>query len=177
MPTRRTTNATTMPAKKTTAQTTKKATAKAASPTNTMTNTKAPVTQSVGRVGNVGSMQELAYSNSGRAWLRFSLAVHPYDVEAKKASEEPVWYDCICFGYLAQHVDSCIKSGDRVVVCGRPQINEWTDDEGTIHKQKQIVCDGVGADLLFSTVAITKAFQSSSNSQNVIDFEDEEEPF
>lgn len=172
------------------AQPVKKATAKKAttmpnptSSTNTMANVKESQTpkpsklNSVGRVGNVGSINELTVSEGGKHWLSFTLAVHPYNPETRKAEEEATWYNCVCFGYLAQHVAQCITPGARVVVCGRGDYDIWTDDEGVEHKQRKIICDGVGADLLFATVEIKKTVTARSNGQSVIDFDDEEEPF
>ena len=128
----------------------------------------------VGRVGNVGSVEELQYSAKGSAWLRFSMGYQPYNAETKEKGET-VWYRCVCFGFLAENCANTLNVGMRVVVSGRPELNEWTDEEGQKHQQKQIICDGVGPDLAFAVAEVSKVSRRVVTQGEM--FEEEEEPF
>src|SRR5215831_10077687 len=88
----------------------------------------------VGRTGNVGSIEELQYSPQARAWIRFSLGYSPWNPQTREKGET-VWYRCIAFGSLAENIAQTVNVGMRVVVSGRPDINEWTDEQGEKHQQ------------------------------------------
>lgn len=168
------------------AQPVKKTVAKkaASQPKQTQQSRQIPKTKlpaNVGRVGNVGSVNDLRVSPQGKPWFKFTLAHTPYNPETREQGET-VWYSCICFGNLAEHAVSTIETGMRVVVAGRPDINEYTDNQGENRIDRQILCDGVGPDLTFATASVKRSFNNGKVSEPKF-FEDdeseeyEEEPF
>jgi single-strand DNA-binding protein len=102
----------------------------------------------VGKVGNVSREPELRFSEAGKAYCKFGLAVNPW---APPGEEKPPaqFYDVTCFGSLAEHVAETLKKGYRVVVVGFGKIETWTGRDNLPHESKVIIADGVGPDLRF----------------------------
>ena len=87
-------------------------------------------------VGNFTDDPELRFSNAGKPWLRGRIRVKPY-VPGAAEQPEPVFYDVVAFGSLAENVaESCLK-GSRVVVTGSsrmthgPDVTVWSGPVGS----------------------------------------------
>lgn len=135
----------------------------------------APLPASVCKVGNVTRQPELAYSPKGTAYVRFGLAVTPY----RRRGELPAdtsFYEVVAFGSLAENLAECVEKGARLVVSGRPEVEqvEAKDDPGP-RTVKKIVADAIGPDLRFATVQITRREATAPPVAPPPD--DEEEPF
>jgi single-strand DNA-binding protein len=125
------------------------------------------------KVGNLTRDPELAYSEKGTAYTRFGLAVTPY--AGKGAPKpEPSFYDVVCFGSMAENVAESLHKGDRVVVTGKGESEEYEAKDGTKRTQKKILADGCGPDLRFATATVVKPKRAEAKQQA---FGDDEEPF
>ena len=103
-------------------------------------------------VGNITSDPEVLFSKSGLPITRFSVAQNVGEGENRRAS----YYDVTCFDSTAQNVAKLVK-GDRVVVMGRLDFQEWVDQKTNNRRTKvAVVADTVGADMRWAEVAITK---------------------
>ena len=119
---------------------------------------------STSKIGNLTRDPELSYSEKGTAYSRFGLAFTPYTGKgAPKA--EPVFYDVVCFGSLAENVSESLRKGDRVVVTGKSETEEYEAKDGTKRTQKKIFADGCGPDLRFATATIAKTKRESASTQ------------
>ena len=109
----------------------------------------------VGKVGNLTKDPVLGVSPKGKTYCRFGMAVNPYAPNGDP-KPDPIFYEVTCFDALAENVCGCLVKGDRVVVTGRPEIQEWNDKDGTARTTKKIIADGCGPDLRFAEVKIEK---------------------
>lgn len=78
--------------------------------------------------GHLGRDPEVRYTPAGKAVCNFSVAYNP----GKKEDNKPtVWFNCICFGDLAEKLAKELSKGAGVVIkkCS-PQIRKWQDRDG-----------------------------------------------
>ena len=54
-----------------------------------------------------------------------------------------LWLDIVIFGKVAKPVATRIKKGDRVIVVGRIDSNQWEDANGVKHSRLKVVADDV----------------------------------
>ena len=91
-------------------------------------------------VVNVGRQPDgLRYSSSGTAILKFSVA----DTIGKDENKRTSWMDVVCFKELAESVAEHIGKGDRIVVTGRLQVEDYEKKDGTKGKRVEIVADNI----------------------------------
>ena len=92
-------------------------------------------------IGNVGRQPEgLKYTGSGLAVLNFSVA----DTRGKDDQKKTSWYDVVVFGDQAEAVVEHIGKGDRIIVSGRLQVEDYEKKDGTKGKRVEIIADAVG---------------------------------
>jgi single-strand DNA-binding protein len=92
-------------------------------------------------IGNVGRQPEgLKYTGSGLAVLKFSVA----DTRGKDDQKKTSWYDIVVFGDQAEAVVENIGKGDRIMVAGRLQVEDYEKKDGTKGKRVEIIADAVG---------------------------------
>lgn len=118
------------------------------------------------KIGNVTRDPELKFSDKGIAYARFGLAVNNYDPKTKKiTTEHPVFFDVVCFRTLAEHVAESLGKGDRAIVQGDGEVEEYNKEDGTKGKTNKILANHVGAELRFATATIQKATRTSPDLQ------------
>lgn len=72
--------------------------------------------------GNLTQDPELKYSQNGKAYTRFSIAVQrPFD------RENTDFFNTTCFGKTAENVASYTKKGDKVLIEGQVQMEKRDD--------------------------------------------------
>jgi single-strand DNA-binding protein len=92
-------------------------------------------------IGNVGRQPEgLKYTGSGLAVLKFSVA----DTRGKDDQKKTSWYDIVVFGDQAEAVVENIGKGDRIMVSGRLQVEDYEKKDGSKGKRVEIIADAVG---------------------------------
>jgi single-strand DNA-binding protein len=117
-------------------------------------------TQAAGLVGTITADPELRFSNAGKAWTKFRLSVKPW-IRGADVQPDPVFYDVISFGSLAENVAGALSQGDRVIVAGHIETETWTGRDGKVRTGQRVLAAGVGPDLRFGTS--TKAVTRSSS--------------
>ena len=84
--------------------------------------------------GHVGSAEEIKYTQSGTALLRFSLAVNTGFGDRKVVS----WYRCTMWGKRAEKLAQHVGKGTPLLVTGEPSVNEYTSEGGTKRTRIQV---------------------------------------
>lgn len=94
--------------------------------------------------GNVGKVNELRSTRSGKPMLSFSVAS-----TYKKEGTEPqtTWVDVVCFDEQADMVSQTLQKGDRVVVTGRLGQETYLKKDGSQGFSLRLVADEVGKSL------------------------------
>ncbi len=112
-------------------------------------------------MGNVGRQPEgLKYTSAGLAVLRFSLA----DTRGKDDNKKTSWYDVVVFDKQAEAVAEHISKGDRIIVVGRFQVEDYEKKDGTKGKSVQLVADEIGLSIKYrrnNDDALMQAFPGS----------------
>ena len=99
--------------------------------------------------GNIGKVKEPAFSNEGQCRLSFTVAEghSRFDKQAKEWKDTgTTWRRVTVFGKRAETLADVLREGakQQVVVIGREETREWTNDDGTTGSGLEIVADIVG---------------------------------
>ena len=102
--------------------------------------------------GNLTRDPELKYSQNGKAYTRFSIAVQrPFD------RENTDFFNTTCFGKTAENVASYTKKGDKLLIEGQVQMEKRDDKVYTNVIASQVE--------FLSTKGNTSSRQQNSNSE------------
>jgi len=95
--------------------------------------------------GNVGKVQEIRTTGSGKQMLSFSVA----STYKKPGQDEgqTTWVDVLCFDEQADMVAQTLQKGDRVVVTGRLALETYQKKDGTQGSSLRLLADEVGKSL------------------------------
>lgn len=92
---------------------------------------------------------ELKFSNAGKAWVKFRGVT-----KERVRSAEGTWtdgrttfIDVVAFGKEAENLVESASKGDTVMVSGKLEQREWTDDDGAKRTSYRIVADEIGMSL------------------------------
>ena len=88
----------------------------------------------------------LRYASSGKAFLNFKVAAYG-GKDKDGGAKDKVYWTCVAFGDLAEHIAESCSNGDSVIVQGRVESNNWTTDDGTKRYDTQIVVFECGLSL------------------------------
>jgi single-strand DNA-binding protein len=115
-------------------------------------------------VGNLTRDPELRVSQAGKDWATFSVAVNWR--RTPPGGGEPIekvrFYNCKVFGQQAANMASLAK-GNRIVVSGRLEDEEWKASDGSDRKTEVLVVMEVAASLRFSSVSVQATTRSGSS--------------
>lgn len=125
-------------------------------------------TVDVVKIGNLTKDPTLRFTASNTALCEVDLAVNP----PKDSEEETQFYRLVIFGNLGQNVFDSLKQSTRVIVVGRPDIDEWDTEEGEHRTRKKIIVNAIGADLRYATSEVTKVFRSNQRPPAVVNASD-----
>jgi single-strand DNA-binding protein len=102
-------------------------------------------------VGNLVRDPELKFTNNGKAYAQFSVAV-----TKKKGEEEYTsYFDCTVWNTQAENLANSLHKGDRVVVFGTLNQDRFEKD-GQKRSAVNLNVEAVGPELRFATVVVTK---------------------
>lgn len=109
-------------------------------------------------VGNLTRDPELGRGKDrGTPYARTGLAVEtPVEPGEWSGERQTEFYELVCFGSLAQHVEQSLAKGMRVIVTGRAEIDTWTPEDGDERVTKRIVIDAIGPELRWANATVTK---------------------
>lgn len=99
--------------------------------------------------GNIGKVQEPAFSNEGQCRLTFTVAEghSRFDKQAKEWKDTgTTWRRVTVFGKRAEVLADTLREGakQQVVVIGREETRDWQKDDGTTGSSLEVVADIVG---------------------------------
>ena len=94
-------------------------------------------------VGNCGRQPELSDTKAGKPMCRFSVASNMKN--AKTGETKTSWVNVICFDEMADVVAAKVKSGDRLIVSGRLEFDEYEDRNGVKKDITHLHCGGCGS--------------------------------
>jgi len=82
--------------------------------------------------GNVGSINELRYTDSGTAVFGFSVAINSrYTNSAGERIEKTLWVRCTAWNAAAETLNQYLHKGDAILISGELQpAGAWTTDSG-----------------------------------------------
>jgi single-strand DNA-binding protein len=113
--------------------------------------------------GHLGHNPELQKSAAGKPWLRLRVATNRRIRTAEGWANGPTsWYDVKVFGAFAENVAESLRKGDRVVVQGPLDIEDYVDDKGTPHRAAIIRANAMGPDLSGATARVTKVYRNAA---------------
>ncbi|WP_156252539.1 single-stranded DNA-binding protein [Pseudactinotalea terrae] len=113
--------------------------------------------------GHLGHNPELQKSAAGKSWLRLRVATNRRLRTAEGWANGPTsWYEVRVFGAFAQNVAESLRKGDRVVVQGPLDIDEYVDDKGLPHRTAIIRANALGPDLSGATARVAKVYRNEA---------------
>jgi single-strand DNA-binding protein len=104
-------------------------------------------------IGNVTKDPELKFSNSGMAFIRFSVADTYKD---KQGNETTTFYDVVAFDTLATNISDTFVKGTRVFVEGRFAMKEFERKDGSKGTAGEITADSAGPELRFAKAQVVR---------------------
>lgn len=108
-------------------------------------------------VGNLGRDIELRFSQAGRPWTRFSIAVSRVTRDASgEKKENTSWVNCKIFGDQAENLAASAQKGIRVLAVGHFETEEWNDQNGDKKSEMVFIIDEIGPSLRWATTVITR---------------------
>jgi single-strand DNA-binding protein len=114
--------------------------------------------------GNLTRDPEVRDSQAGNKWATFSVAVNRR--RTPPGGGEPIekvrFYNCKVFGQQAANLESLHK-GNRIIVSGRLEDEEWKANDGTDRKTEVLIVDEIAASLRFASVAVQPNTRSGSS--------------
>lgn len=102
--------------------------------------------------GRIGQEPKLAFSQTGMAYLKLSVATEKSKKSNGGWENETIWLDVTAFGELAEHGAETLSKGDLVIAHGEiepPRTFEKKD--GTTGVSIGFIADELGASLRFKS--------------------------
>lgn len=90
----------------------------------------------VNLVGRFVRDPEIKYTQDGKAIANFSLAI-------RKTKDEALFMDCTAFKAVAEVLGKYGKKGDNIAVCGRLDVDEYTNRDGVKVKKTYVIVDRI----------------------------------
>ena len=118
----------------------------------------------IGEFGIV-SAPEIKFSTNGKAWASFRAVTKERvrGADGGWTDGERTFIDIVCFGNEAQNLVESANVGDTLLVIGKLQQREWTDDEGAKRVQYKVVADMLGMSLKWGPIG------SKNVTENAVD--------
>jgi len=112
----------------------------------------------------VVSDPEIRFSDSGKAWAKFRGVTKERvrDAQGNWTDGKATFLDILCFGKEAENLTESVLKGDSVIVIGRMQQNEWTDDEGSKRVTYQVVADMIGPSLKWTAAKTQRMMEQGA---------------
>ena len=95
---------------------------------------------SISIAGRLTRDPELRTTQSGVSVASFTVAVER-DFSAQGQQREVDWFDCVAWRQGAEFVSKYFHKGDMIIVTGRMQARDWTDNNGNKRRNWEIQVD------------------------------------
>lgn len=92
---------------------------------------------SISIAGRLSKDPELRTTQSGVSVASFTVAVER-DFAAQGQQREIDWFDCVAWRQAGEFVSKYFHKGDMIVVTGRMQSRDWTDNNGNKRRNWEI---------------------------------------
>lgn len=92
-------------------------------------------------MGRMVRNPELRRTGSGVAVASFTVAVDRDFADKQTGEKETDFIDCVAWRQTGEFVSKFFTKGKLIVVSGRLQIRNWTDNEGAKRRSAEIVAD------------------------------------
>ena len=95
---------------------------------------------SISIAGRLSKDPELRTTQSGVSVASFTVAVER-DFAAQGQQHEVDWFDCVAWRQGGEFVSKYFHKGDMIIVTGRMQSRDWTDNQGNKRRSWEIQVD------------------------------------
>ena len=122
--------------------------------------------------GNITKDAELRYTANDKAYSKFSIANNEGYGDNKKTN----FFNCTLWGKSAENLNSFLVKGQKVLITGKVEINDYKDKEGVERKIIDINVDSFGGVELLGNKAQQESGtnnDTSNNSDSPIDNDDD----
>lgn len=116
--------------------------------------------------GTVGDYPTIRPTQNGELWTKFRMVVNHERYIRETGEYEQVdssWYDVICYGKLAENVHKSLMKGNKVVVVGRANMEEWTNKDGVKFISPKIMAEAIGPDLKYRQVQVMQPMKPQNH--------------
>lgn len=106
-------------------------------------------------IGNISQEPDLKFSQSGKAWVRFSVVTSArfFNKETQKWEEkDATFWNCAAFGKLAENIAESAVKGTRVVVTGNVKAEKYQGKDGLEKTDIRVIADEVALSVKFNAV-------------------------
>ena len=122
--------------------------------------------------GNITKDAELRYTANDKAYSKFSIANNEGYGDNKKTN----FFNCTLWGKSAENLNRFLTKGQKVLITGKVEINDYKDKEGVERKIIDINVDSFGGVELLGNKAQQESGtnnDTSNNSYSPIDSDDD----
>ena len=123
--------------------------------------------------GNITKDAELRYTANDKAYSKFSIANNEGYGDNKKTN----FFNCTLWGKSAENLNRFLTKGQKVLITGKVEINDYKDKEGVERKIIDINVDSFGGVELLGNKAQQESGTNngtSNNSDSPIDSNDDD---
>lgn len=121
-------------------------------------------------MGRLTRDPELKYSQAGKAYCRFAIAVN-----RDFNKDEADFINCLAFGKTAETIAEYLKKGRRMAIVGRIQTGSYQNSNGDTVYTTEVVADRF--EFVDSAKSDTSKNQSYSNNNDDVLDDDDDFPF
>ena len=112
--------------------------------------------------GNITKDAELRYTANDKAYSKFSIANNEGYGENKKTN----FFNCTLWGKSAENLNRFLTKGQKVLITGKVEINDYKDKEGVERKIIDINVDSFGGVELLGNKAQQESRTNNDASNN-----------
>lgn len=95
-------------------------------------------------LGNLGGDPDLKYTQSGKAFCKFSLATSDQWTDTRGEKQEKVeWHRITVWGTQAEHCKKYLTKGSSVHIQGRIATNKWKDEQGQDRFSTEVIAERI----------------------------------
>ena len=116
--------------------------------------------------GNLVRDPEIAYTNNGTAYCRFSMATNRYYKQDNKYEQEVSYFDVKSWGKLAEVCKEYLKKGRGVRIIGRIKQDRWKSEDGKNNSRVVVMADHVEFKPVFNN-GQNNGQQNTGKTQNI----------
>lgn len=109
--------------------------------------------------GNVTKDPAFKVGASGTSYARFTVVTNPRNKTKDGEWEDgtPIFWNCVAFDTLADHIADSVTKGDRLIVQGTLTRETWQDKEtGQDREMLKLTCEDVALSIRFRAATVSK---------------------